>query len=364
MNYYKSPLNLPKSGHELVTCYYPLRLDTYSGCSHDCKYCYAKNLLEPRGYWVGNIRPANIEVIEDYFEGNRDDEIGRCLENKLPVRLGGLTDCFQPLEAEFKITKDTLKILKEKEYPYFIVTKSSLPAENEYLDVLDKDLCQLQFTVPSLDEDLIKEMEPGASKVKDRIEAIETVSDNGFKVVGRISPIFPNFNLEDIKDLVERLEEAGVYHILVEFFRGDRKMVDRVNPIFDEDIYEYMKKDRYYYRVKMDIKEGIYEELRAYCDKLDVGFSICSDGDPVPASLNTTKNCCGTDDIGSFKCSSKCVANEIYNLGKDGGEVTYEMLMSNWSPKKEKIKEAWAERKIAGLVKEIEREGDRFVIEE
>ena len=76
-------------GNEGSKCKYPTRLDTYGcGCQHDCSYCYAKSLLEFRNLW-NNLEPAvaNIKKIENKIK-------------KIPagsiVRLGGMTDCFQP----------------------------------------------------------------------------------------------------------------------------------------------------------------------------------------------------------------------------------------------------------------------------
>ena len=84
-------------GNEGNKCHYPTRLDTYGcGCQHDCKYCYAKSLLSFRNLW-NNDDPsvADIKKIENRIK-------------KIPkgtiVRLGGMTDCFQPIELKHRIT--------------------------------------------------------------------------------------------------------------------------------------------------------------------------------------------------------------------------------------------------------------------
>lgn len=124
-------------------CKYPVRLDTYGrGCSHDCKYCYAKSLLNFRNLWdPKNPAEADIRKIRRTI-----DKIaaGECGEIRA-VRLGGMTDCFQTIEADRHVTYETLKYLKEKRVPYLIVTKSDLIATDEYIQVLDKDLAHIQI---------------------------------------------------------------------------------------------------------------------------------------------------------------------------------------------------------------------------
>ena len=88
-------------GNEGDKCHYPTRLDTYGcGCQHDCKYCYAKTLLDFRGLWdAKNPAVTNIaEISKAIRKMNRGDV----------VRLGGMTDCFQPLE---KIHRNTYKTI-------------------------------------------------------------------------------------------------------------------------------------------------------------------------------------------------------------------------------------------------------------
>ena len=79
-------------GNEGDRCHYPTRLDTYGcGCQHNCGYCYARSLLAFRGLW-NPMLPATADI----------KEIRKIIVNKLHpgdvVRLGGMTDCFQPLE--------------------------------------------------------------------------------------------------------------------------------------------------------------------------------------------------------------------------------------------------------------------------
>ena len=85
-------------GNEGERCHYPTRLDTYGcGCQHNCGYCYARSLLDFRGLW-NPVAPSAASIRDIY----------RVIKNKLRpgdvVRLGGMTDCFQPMEAARKMS--------------------------------------------------------------------------------------------------------------------------------------------------------------------------------------------------------------------------------------------------------------------
>ena len=88
-------------------CHYPTRLDTYGrGCMHDCSYCYAKSLLDFRGLWNAQ-EPAVADI----------GEIRKTLD-KVPageiLRLGGMTDCFQECERQYRVTYQTIKELNKR----------------------------------------------------------------------------------------------------------------------------------------------------------------------------------------------------------------------------------------------------------
>lgn len=110
------------TGNEGGKCRYNKRLDTYGcGCAHDCSYCYAKSLLSFRGLWDA-VEPsvASLTKIER--------KIAK-LEPGSIVRLGGMTDCFQPMERRERITKGTIELLNKYGIGYLIVTKSDLICE-------------------------------------------------------------------------------------------------------------------------------------------------------------------------------------------------------------------------------------------
>lgn len=177
-------------GNEGSKCKYPVRLDTYGkGCAHDCKYCYAKSLLDFRKLW-NPLAPAvaNPEKIRNILDKVAEGKISL----GSAVRLGGMTDCFQPCERDNKVTYATIQMLNQRRIPYLIVTKSDLVATDEYMAVLDKDLAHIQITVTTTDDNLSLNYEKAVVPSR-RIAAIEKLQEDGFDVALRLSPYIPEF---------------------------------------------------------------------------------------------------------------------------------------------------------------------------
>lgn len=196
-------------GNEGDVCLYTYRLDTYgNGCAHDCSYCYAKSLLDFRKLW--NPKNPAIGQISDISKQIRN------LRRKgiRVVRLGGMTDCFQPAEKLHRTTYKTIKLLNKYKIEYLIITKSDMVADPAYLEVMDKGLAHIQMTLTFTDDD--KYRESGIEKAplpSQRIKAIETLEQQGFDVAIRLSPYIPEYIDIDV------LNKIKCDKMLVEFLR-------------------------------------------------------------------------------------------------------------------------------------------------
>ena len=173
------------TGGEGEKCKYPTRLDTYGcGCMHNCSYCYAKSLLDFRGLWNSN-NPKVVDIKEV-------EKVIRKIPKGSVVRLGGMTDCFQMCELEERATYKTIELLNKYGVGYLIVTKSHIVANDEYIQLMDKNLAHIQITVTTLDDELSLTYEKASIPSK-RVEAIKKLQDNGFDVAIRLSPIIPEY---------------------------------------------------------------------------------------------------------------------------------------------------------------------------
>lgn len=216
------------AGNEGDRCHYPTRLDTYGcGCQHNCGYCYARSLLDFRKLW----NPAQPSIANI-------NRIRHTIRTKLKpgeiVRLGGMTDCFQPLERENRVTYQTIRALNEMGVGYLIVTKSSLVSEPEYLGIMDKSLAHIQISITITDEELCKRVEPGADSPEKRMRAAEILQEQGFDVAVRLSPFVPEFVDLDVINAI-RCDK-----VVVEFLRVNswiRKWLTNLDAGVDLSIY-------------------------------------------------------------------------------------------------------------------------------
>ena len=193
------------TGGEGERCNYATRLDTYGrGCFHDCAYCYAKSLLDFRGNWNADA-PAVASTV-DISKALKKVKKGQI------IRLGGMTDCFQPLERIYGATRQAIQMLNARGIGYLIVTKSALVADKAYMRIMDPELAHIQISITSTSDEpnFLKER---ASKPSDRLRAARSLSEVGFDVSLRVSPYIP--------ELVEigPLKASGVSKCLVEFLR-------------------------------------------------------------------------------------------------------------------------------------------------
>lgn len=241
-------------GNEGSKCNYPTRLDTYGcGCQHDCSYCYAKSLLDFRKLW-DNSNPSIADIDKIRRKISR-------LDNTKTIRLGGMTDCFQPLEKSQRVTYETIKSLNEHRVPYLIVTKGHIVADDEYVEILDKDLAHIQVSVTTTNDTLSSTYEK-ASLPSQRINAIEKLFKNGFDVQLRLSPFIPKYIDFDI------LNNVKCDKILVEFLRVNTW----IKKWFDIDFSEYTLKQSGYQHLPL-------EKKLEYISKID-GFkeyTVCED---------------------------------------------------------------------------------------
>lgn len=219
-------------------CKYPTRLDTYGcGCLHDCSYCYAKSLLDFRGLW----RPDDPSVANL-------DKIRRKLD-KVPagtvLRLGGMTDCFQPCEEQHRITYETIKLLNERQIEYLIVTKSDLVAD--YVDILDPQLAHIQISITSLHPvDYEKAVPP-----ERRIRALLKLQDQ-YDAALRLSPLFADFSEFD------KLNELCIKKAVIEFLRVNTW----IRRWLDTDFSKYTLKAGGYWHLPLDEKIKLLNQIQ------------------------------------------------------------------------------------------------------
>ena len=239
-------------GNEGQKCKYTKRMDTYGcGCAHDCSYCYAKSLLEFRGLWdPAHPSVANISAISAQVRKLKRGEV---------IRLGGMTDCFQPIERLHRVTYKAIKLLNKRGIEYLIVTKSAMIGE--YVDILDPQLAHIQITLTTFDDAYSATYEH-ASPPSARLGAFRTLQERGYDVQLRISPYIPENFASDALAMPSA-------KLCVEFLRVN----SWIEKWFNIDYSEYTVKQGGYRHLPLERKIEYLKRIRA--DQL----TVCEDED-------------------------------------------------------------------------------------
>ena len=300
---FKSFIRVPGGG-EISRCFYPFKLDTYGrGCCNNCHYCYARSVLHFRQLWssdrpaVANYRRIK-KVFNDVFIRKHTTDMSYLLNDRIPIRLGGMTDCFSDIEKERKVSLRTLKFLKGFDYPALILTKNKLIASPEYMEAMDPGLDYVQFSITTPYDDIAKLYEEGASTTSERLAAIETLTRNGFYVAARINPFFPiypdgyytgkrKYEGDPLRyfdwSLIDMLADAGCKTVIGGFLRLSTWNIGWIKEKTGNDLtylFDPATKQRnsalHYGAAE---KRYYYEKTRELCTTRGMEFSVCYDGD-------------------------------------------------------------------------------------
>src|ERR1043166_466405 len=149
-------------------------LNPYQGCEHGCIYCYARNTHHYWGYDAGLDFESKIIV-----KKNAAELLRKALDQKNwqpeVISISGNTDCYQPLERKFGITRQLLEVCLEYKNPMGILTKNALVLrDSDLLQELAKNkLARVAFTITALSEDIRMKLEPRTASYKKRLQAME-----------------------------------------------------------------------------------------------------------------------------------------------------------------------------------------------
>jgi DNA repair photolyase len=185
-------------------------INPYQGCEHGCSYCYARNTHEYWGYSVGSDFEKIVLV-----KHNAPQLLHKKLSSKSwspeLVVLSGNTDCYQPAERKFEITRKLLKVFLDHKHPVGMITKNHLITRDlDYLVSLnEQNLVAITLSITTLNEDTRRYMEPRTSSIKQRLKTLETLVKHNIPVNVNLAPIIPGINSHEIFDLVKRVGDLG-----------------------------------------------------------------------------------------------------------------------------------------------------------
>jgi len=185
-------------------------LNAYRGCEHGCIYCYAR---PSHGYL--NLSPG-LDFESKLFAKPDAAQLLRAELAKpsyrcSPIALGANTDHYQPIEREWKITRQILEVLAECKHPASIITKSALIERD--LDVLAQmardHLVQVFISITNLDAELARKLEPRAASPRRRLLAMQRLGEAGVPCGVMVAPVIPFLTDAELENVLEAAQQHG-----------------------------------------------------------------------------------------------------------------------------------------------------------
>ena len=185
-------------------------MNPYQGCEHGCVYCYARNTHEYYGFSAGLDFESKI-IVKKNAARLLEQELLKPSWNAVPIMLSGNTDCYQPQEKKFEITRDMLKVLAQYRHPVSIISKNSLVLRD--LDVLQDlasdNLVHVYISITTLDEELRRTLEPRTASSLKRLKTVEALAKANVPVGIMNAPIIPGLNHHEIPAILKAASEHG-----------------------------------------------------------------------------------------------------------------------------------------------------------
>ncbi|ACB74704.1 PA0069 family radical SAM protein [Opitutus terrae] len=185
-------------------------LNPYRGCEHGCAYCFARPFHEYLGWSSGLDFETKILVKLRAPELLRR-ELGAPRWQPQLIAMSGVTDCYQPAERHFRLSRHCLEVCAELRHPISIITKNALVTRD--LDVLRElarwHCVRVNFSVTTLDSTLAGKLEPRASRPPARLNAIRELSAAGIPVGVMVAPTIPGLTDHELPGILAAAAAAG-----------------------------------------------------------------------------------------------------------------------------------------------------------
>ncbi|MBX3422899.1 MAG: PA0069 family radical SAM protein [Pirellulaceae bacterium] len=206
-------------------------LNPYRGCIHGCAYCYARPTHELLGLGAGLEFETKIIVKRQAAELFRQF-LARDRWQCEPIMFSGITDCFQPAERRFRLTRGCIEVAAECRQPISIITKNALVLRD--LDLLAtmarESLIHVAISVTTLNRQLAADMEPRTSTPTARLKAIQKLTQAGIPVHLMLAPVIVGLNDSEIPAILEAGRQAGALTASYQLLRLPLSVL----PVFEE----------------------------------------------------------------------------------------------------------------------------------
>ncbi len=206
-------------------------LNPYQGCFHACAYCYARPSHEYRGF--GSWTDFETKLVVKINAADKLQETFRksSWTGELIV-FSGNTDPYQPLEAEYQLTRACLETYARFKNPVEIISKAALLARDiDVFQELQKTAwIRVYLSIPFQSDEMGRKVEPQAPSISKRFATMEALAKAGIPTAISIAPVIPGLNDHDIPDILSRARDAGAQDATFILLR----LIDNVENVFIE----------------------------------------------------------------------------------------------------------------------------------
>ena len=229
-------------------------INPYRGCEHGCVYCYAR----PSHAYL-ELSPGLDFETRLFAKTNAAELLRQALAKPgyaaRPIALGANTDCYQPIERKFRITRQILEVLAQCEHPVTLVTKSALVERD--LDLLapmaQKNLVKVYVSIGTLDRELARKLEPRAASPQRRLDVLRKLNEHQVPCGVMVAALIPALNDRTLEQVLEAAAQAGAAEAAYVIMRLPNELKD----IFREWLTEhYPQRAEHVMSVIRDLRGG------------------------------------------------------------------------------------------------------------
>ncbi|QDS86639.1 Radical SAM superfamily protein [Rosistilla ulvae] len=185
-------------------------VNPYRGCAHGCSYCYARNTHEFLGFNAGLDFETKI-MVKHKAPQLLETFLNRKSYQPETISFSGVTDCYQPAERQFRLTRQCLEVALRYQQPVGIVSKNALVVRD--LDLLQllaaQNLVHVYLSITTLQPELARAMEPRTSIPTARLRAVRMLAEAGVPVGVMVAPVIPGLNDSEIPAILDQARQAG-----------------------------------------------------------------------------------------------------------------------------------------------------------
>jgi DNA repair photolyase len=194
---------------------YDYTLNPYSGCSFGCTYCYAaffsrsEDQRKNWGYWL-HVKQNALQLLMKFRK--------KSLHNKT-IYMSSVTDPYQPIERELKLTRSLIKELLIYHQPRLVIQTRS-PIITRDIDLLKQfKVIQVNMTITTDSEKVRKVFEPLCPSNTSRLKTIQEVNEAGVNSCITMTPLLP---VENAEDFAKKLLDTGIKKFIIQPFHSDK----------------------------------------------------------------------------------------------------------------------------------------------